>query len=88
MSIPFIDLQSQRRRLGKRVDQAILKVVDHGAYIMGPEVQQLEAKLAQFCGAKHCVSCANGTDALALSMMALGIRDGDAVPVLGSAFSA
>ena len=88
MSIPFIDLQSQRRRLGKRVDQAILKVVDHGAYIMGPEVQQLEAKLAQFCGAKHCVSCANGTDALALVLMAWGIKPGDAVYVPAFTFVA
>ena len=60
MSIPFIDLQAQRRRLGKRIDDAILKVVDHGGYIMGPEVRQLEAKLAEFCAAKHCISCANG----------------------------
>jgi dTDP-4-amino-4,6-dideoxygalactose transaminase len=66
VSIPFIDLQAQRRRLGKRIDDAILKVVNHGAYILGPEVQELETKLAEFCGARHCISCANGTDALAL----------------------
>ncbi len=81
MSIPFIDLQAQRRRLGKRIDDAILRVVNHGAYIMGPEVQELETKLAEFCGAKHCIGCANGTDALALVLMAWGIKPGDAVYV-------
>jgi len=81
VSIPFIDLQAQRRRLGKRIDDAILRVVNHGAYIMGPEVQELETKLAQFCGARHCIGCANGTDALALVLMAWGIKPGDAVYV-------
>lgn len=81
MSIPFIDLRAQRRRLGKRIDDAILRVVNHGAYIMGPEVQALETKLAEFCGAKHCIGCANGTDALALVLMAWGIKPGDAVYV-------
>ena len=79
MSIPFIDLKAQRRRLGSRVDEAIARVVDHGGYIMGPEVHELESRLAAFCGAKHCVSCANGTDALGLVLMAWGIRPGDAV---------
>jgi dTDP-4-amino-4,6-dideoxygalactose transaminase len=88
VSIPFIDLQAQRRRLGKRIDDAILKVVDHGAYILGPEVQELETKLAQFCGARHCVSCANGTDALALVLMAWGIKPGDAVYVPAFTFVA
>jgi dTDP-4-amino-4,6-dideoxygalactose transaminase len=88
VSIPFIDLQAQRRRLGKRIDDAILKVVDHGGYIMGPEVRQLEAKLAEFCGAKHCISCANGTDALALVLMAWGIKPGDAVYVPAFTFVA
>lgn len=88
MSIPFIDLKAQRRRLGKRIDDAILRVVDHGAYIMGPEVRELETKLAEFCGAKHCISCANGTDALALVLMAWGIRPGDAVYVPAFTFVA
>lgn len=52
------------------MDEAILGVVNHGGYIMGPEVRKLEAQLATFCGAKHCVSCANGTDALGLVLMA------------------
>ena len=88
MSIPFIDLRAQRLRLGKRIDDAILRVVDHGAYIMGPEVQELETKLAEFCGAKHCISCANGTDALALVLMAWGIKPGDAVYVPAFTFVA
>ena len=77
--IPFIDLGAQRRRLGPLVEQAILRVVDHGQYIMGPEVAQLEADLSAFCGAKHVVSCGNGTDALALVLMAKGVKPGDAV---------
>ncbi len=88
MSIPFIDLQAQRRRLGKRIDDAILKVVNHGAYILGPEVQELETKLAEFCGARHCISCANGTDALAMVLMAWGIKPGDAVYVPAFTFVA
>jgi dTDP-4-amino-4,6-dideoxygalactose transaminase len=77
--IPFIDLAAQRARLGSAVDEAILRVVDHGGYIMGPEVATLEAELAAFCGAKHVISCANGTDALAMVLMAKGVRPGDAV---------
>lgn len=88
MNIPFIDLKAQRRRLGTRIDDAILKVVDHGAYIMGPEVRELEIKLAQYCGTKHCISCANGTDALALVLMAWGIKPGDAVYVPAFTFVA
>jgi dTDP-4-amino-4,6-dideoxygalactose transaminase len=77
--IPFIDLAAQRARLGGAVDEAILRVVNHGAYILGPEVAQLEAELSAFCGAKHVISCANGTDALAMVLMAKGVRPGDAV---------
>ena len=78
-SIPFIDLGAQRPRLGHLIDKAILRVVDHGAYIMGPEVAQLEADLAAFCGARHAITCASGTDALALVLMAQGVKAGDAV---------
>jgi dTDP-4-amino-4,6-dideoxygalactose transaminase len=78
-TIPFIDLASQRVRLGAAVDEAILRVVDHGGYIMGPEVAELEADLAAFCGAKHVISCANGTDALGMVLMAKGLKPGDAV---------
>jgi dTDP-4-amino-4,6-dideoxygalactose transaminase len=77
--IPFIDLAAQRARLGGAVDEAILRVVNHGAYILGPEVAQLEAELSAFCGTKHVISCANGTDALAMVLMAKGVRPGDAV---------
>ncbi len=77
--IPFIDLDAQRRRIGPRMEEAILRVVRHGGYIMGPEVDALEARLAAFCGARHAISCANGTDALALPLMARGIGPGDAV---------
>jgi len=79
VSIRFIDLKAQRARLGTRIDEAILRVVDHCGYIMGPEVRELESRLSAFCGARHCVSCANGTDALALVLMAWGLRSGDAV---------
>ncbi|MGE0846507.1 MAG: DegT/DnrJ/EryC1/StrS family aminotransferase [Flavobacteriaceae bacterium] len=78
-NLPFIDLGAQRRRLGERVDQAIARVVDHGAYIMGPEVYELESRLSEFCGASQTISCANGTDALALVLMAKGVRPGDAI---------
>jgi dTDP-4-amino-4,6-dideoxygalactose transaminase len=77
--IPFIDLAAQRRRLGNTVDTAITRVLNHGQYILGPEVRTLEAELAAFCGAKHAVSCASGTDALVLALRAQGIGPGDAV---------
>jgi dTDP-4-amino-4,6-dideoxygalactose transaminase len=78
-AIEFIDLGAQRRRIGQRMDDAVLRVVNHGKYIMGPEVAELEKKLSAFCGAKHVLSCANGTDALGLGLMAMGVKAGDAV---------
>jgi dTDP-4-amino-4,6-dideoxygalactose transaminase len=77
--IPFIDLTAQRRRLGPRIDAAIARVVDQCQFIMGPEVTRLEAELAAFCGARHAISCASGTDALFLVLLAKGIGPGDAV---------
>jgi dTDP-4-amino-4,6-dideoxygalactose transaminase len=77
--IPFIDLAAQRRRLGPAVDAAVARVLDHCQFIMGPEVRAFEAELAAFCGAKHVVSCASGTDALVLALRAFGIGPGDAV---------
>ncbi|QCI63191.1 DegT/DnrJ/EryC1/StrS family aminotransferase [Phreatobacter stygius] len=77
--IPFIDLGAQRRRLGTSVDEAILKVVNHGAYVMGPEVFALEQALAEFCGSKEAVTCASGDDALLITLMAKGVKSGDAV---------
>ena len=79
MPIPFIDLQTQRQRLGAPLEEAILKVVRSGAYVMGPEIAEFEAALAQFGQAPHALSCASGTDALVLALMALGIGPGDAV---------
>jgi dTDP-4-amino-4,6-dideoxygalactose transaminase len=77
--IPFIDVAAQRRRLGAAVDAAIARVTEHCQFILGPEVRALEAELASFCGARHAVSCASGTDALVLVLMAKGIGPGDAV---------
>ena len=75
--IPFIDVAAQRRRLGRSVDEAIARVLGHCQFILGPEVRALEAELAAFCGARHAVTCANGTDALILALMAQGIGPGD-----------
>src|SRR5467141_2743985 len=77
--IPFIDVAAQRRRLGTAIDDAIARVLGHCQFIMGPEVRALEAELAAFCGARHAVSCASGTDALVMVLMAKGIGPGDAV---------
>lgn len=88
MTLPFIDLMAQRRRLGVRIEQAIGRVLDHGGFILGPEVTELESRLAAFAGARHCVSCANGTDALQLMLMAEGIGPGDAVLVPSFTFVA
>lgn len=84
----FIDLAAQQAQLREKIDARIAAVLDHGAYIMGPEVLELEEKLAQFCGAAHCISCANGTDALQLVLMAMGLRTGDAVFVPSFTFAA
>ncbi len=75
----FIDLHMQYKHLKPAIDNRIKTVLDHGKYIMGPEVQELEAKLADYVGVKHVISCANCTDALTLCMMTLGIKAGDAV---------
>jgi len=77
--IPFIDVAAQRRRLGARIDEAIARVTAHCQFILGPEVAVLEGELATFCGARHAISCASGTDALVLVLMAKGIGPGDAV---------
>lgn len=78
-AIEFIDLKAQRRHIGKAMDEAILKVVHDGNYILGEQVRQFEAGLAAFCGAKHAIGVANGTDALILVLEALDIGPGDAV---------
>jgi dTDP-4-amino-4,6-dideoxygalactose transaminase len=78
-NIAFVDLAAQQNRLRPQIDGAIAEVLAEGAYILGPHVKAFEQQLAAFCGAKHVISCANGTDALQLALMALGIGKGDAV---------
>ena len=78
-ALAFIDLGAQRRRLGGRIDAAIARVLDHGGFIMGPEVRAFEEALAGFGRAAHVLSCANGTEALALPLMAWDVGPGDAV---------
>lgn len=75
----FIDLQAQYQHLKHKIDVRIQQVLEHGQYIMGPEVAEFEEKLAEYLGVKHAITCANGTDALTLAMMVLGIGEGDAV---------
>lgn len=87
-NIPFIDLAAQQERLRPQIDEAISRVLDEGAYIMGPDVKRFERELAAFSGATHVVSCANGTDALQLALMALGVGAGDAVLVPTFTFAA
>jgi dTDP-4-amino-4,6-dideoxygalactose transaminase len=87
-ALPFIDLQAQRARLGPRVDQAIARVLQHGRFILGPEVDELESRLSAFCGARHVVGCSNGTDALVLALRAKGVGPGDAVLVPSFTFAA
>jgi dTDP-4-amino-4,6-dideoxygalactose transaminase len=78
-NIAFVDLAAQQKRLRPQIDAAISEVLADGAYILGPHVKVFERQLSAFCGAKHVISCANGTDALQLALMALGIGKGDAV---------
>lgn len=77
--IPFIDVAAQRRRLGAAIDDAVARVLAHCQFIQGAEVRALEAELAAFCGARHAIGCASGTDALLLVLMAWEIGRGDAV---------
>ena len=78
-AIPFIDVAAQRRRLGARIDDAVRRVMDHCLFVNGPEVAALEQQLAAFCGTRHAIGVASGTDALVLVLMAKGIGRGDAV---------
>src|SRR6202051_2643232 len=77
--VPFIDVAAQRRRLGSSIDDAVSRVLAHCQFINGPEVTQLEAALAAFSGARHVVTCASGTDALLMVLMARDVGRGDAV---------
>jgi len=75
----FIDLKTQQSRIRNNLESRFKKILDHGAYIMGPEVFELEEKLADYCGVKHAISCSSGTDALLIPLMSWGIKQGDAV---------
>ena len=75
----FLDLKTQQKRIRKPLEKRINKILDHGAYIMGPEVSELEEKLADYSGIKHAISCSSGTDALLIPLMAWSIGPGDAV---------
>lgn len=84
----FCDLKSQYQRLKADIDAGIQRVLDHGQYILGPEVAELEEKLATYTGARHCISVANGTDALQIAQMALNIGSGDEVITPGFTYIA
>jgi len=86
--IPLIDLAHQQSKIRDRIDAAIERVLNHGQYIMGPEVSELEDALAAFSSSRHVVSCSSGTDALMLGLMALGVRPGDGVIVQSFTFAA
>ena len=87
-TVPFIDLMAQQARLRPAIDAAIARVLDHGKYIMGPEVFEAEERLADFCGARQVVSTSSGTDALWLPLLALEIGRGDAVILPSFTFTA
>jgi UDP-2-acetamido-2-deoxy-ribo-hexuluronate aminotransferase len=84
----FIDLKAQQARIKEQIDAAIQRVLAHGQYILGPEVAELEERLTAYTGAKHCITCANGTDALQIAQMALGIGPGDEVITPGFSYIA
>ena len=86
--IPFIDLKSQQDLIRPHIDEAIKRVLDHGRYIMGPEVFELEQQLASYCGARHAITCSSGTDALLMVLMAKGVGPGDAVFIPSFTFPA
>lgn len=86
--IEFIDLKAQQARLKEKIDAGIQNVLAHGQYILGPEVKELEEKLAAYVGAKYCITCANGTDALQIAQMAFGIGPGDEVITPGFTYIA
>ncbi|WP_336012442.1 DegT/DnrJ/EryC1/StrS family aminotransferase [Acinetobacter calcoaceticus] len=86
--IDFIDLKAQQNRIKDRIDAGIQNVLTHGQYILGPEVIELEEKLAAYVDAKHCITCANGTDALQIAQMAFGIGPGDEVITPGFTYIA
>ncbi len=86
--INFIDLKAQQKKIRANIDARVAKVLDHGAYILGPEVSEVEQRLVQYVGMKHCVTCGNGTDALLMALMAYDVRPGDAIFVPSFTFVA
>ncbi|QOW54225.1 MULTISPECIES: DegT/DnrJ/EryC1/StrS aminotransferase family protein [Acinetobacter] len=86
--IEFIDLKAQQSRIKAEIDEGIQRVLAHGQYILGPEVAELEEKLAAYVGAKYCITCANGTDALQIAQMAFGVGPGDEVITPGFTYIA
>lgn len=86
--VPLFDLTGQRRRLGARIEARIDEVLKHGQFILGPEVEAIEARLAEFCDVRHAIAVSSGRDALTMALMALGVGRGDAVFVPGFTFSA
>lgn len=87
-AVPLFDLTGQRRRLGARIESRIDEVLKHGQFILGPEVDELEARLAEFCSVRHAIAVSSGRDALTMALMALEVGPGDAVFVPGFTFSA
>jgi UDP-2-acetamido-2-deoxy-ribo-hexuluronate aminotransferase len=88
VSLPFIDLKSQYAALKTSIDARIQRVLDHGQYIMGPEVAELEAALARYVGVRHCVTVASGTEALLIALMSLDLQAGDEVITTPFTFAA
>lgn len=84
----FVDLKTQQARIKDRIDAGIAGVLAHGQYILGPEVSELEEQLASYTGAKYCISCANGTDAIQIALMALGVGPGDEIITPGFTYIA
>ena len=88
MSIPFIDLKSQYQALKPQIQARIDAVLEHGQYIMGPEVKELEGRLSAYTDAKHCITCASGTEALLMSLLAIDIKAGDEIITTPFTFAA
>ena len=86
--IPFVDLAAQQDRLRTEIEAGMARVLAHGKYILGPEVEELEERLAKYTGARYCISCANGTDALQIALMAVGVGPGDEVITPGFSYIA
>ena len=85
--IKFIDLKTQQVKIRSKVEKRIKKILDHGQYILGPEVDELQSKLSKFCGSKYVLCCSSGTDALLLGLLGLGLRPGEGVLVPSFTFA-